>query len=390
MFFLLFPLSIHIYIFFFLIIVVQISLFMLTVVFIILAFCVVLLAGGAYYYKSRETSANITVMGQNNSAAGNYGTEAENPRAAHDTGSEKKSKGSKGSYSSSHFLSLTPLPDVVGCTSENKDKLIMEDYFACKVAESIPANCRGSDPFGKQKWFLLYSSEVNGKSFQRLAQSLNECGPTVIFVKLKDSSRVIGCFCESDWQTVASREKAAVSRSAAAKRAAREGQNMALGGRPSNQNPVFFGNENCFIFTASRDEECQIYKASSTANSNFMYLFDTHPLEQKVGIGMGGQPDYFGFFLDRWLDSGACSGIRCTTFKNPRLTETESWSIDKVEAYAVSALVVEKLLISGNDLVSESVLNKNPDHEADKAIMELNGMHRFNQNDRTECGQGCS
>ncbi|CAD2214324.1 hypothetical protein AGDE_03065 [Angomonas deanei] len=118
-----------------------------------------------------------------------------------------------------------------------------------------------------------------------------------------------------------------------------------------------------------------------------MYLFDVHPLSDKIGIGMGGKDGYFGWFLDRWLDKGYCMGARCSTFKNPRLTTTEEWPVDSVEAYAVQTNEVSRLRVSGNsgDGNPSSILNNDPDREVDKVLLELHGVHRFDNHERTEC-----
>lgn len=285
-----------------------------------------------------------------------------------------------------------PSPTICGVASTDKQKLSMTDELGAVVAESLPTSCKGDSLGLSMKWYLLYSSNINGKSFQRLVQHIVGKGPTVLIIKLKNCPRVIGAFCESEWLTVADREKAAKSAAAALARATREGQTQRTGGAPKNQNNVFFGNENCFVLRAhSSDndgvsENGEIFKSRPSMNANFMYLFDTHPLEDKIGIGMGGQPGYFGWFIDRWLENGACYGSRCTTFDCPRLTPTETWMVESVEAYAVKSDVVEQLLRDGVQRgTSVSCLNRNPDSKIDQLILELNGNHQFHQNERPEC-----
>lgn len=285
-----------------------------------------------------------------------------------------------------------PCPVVCGVESSEKSKLALTDELGTFIADNLPVSCKGNNLGLSMKWYLLYSSNINGKSFQRLVQHIVSKGPTVLIVRLKNSARVIGAFCESDWLSVADRERAAKSNAAASARASREGQTQHTGGAPKNQNNVFFGSDSCFVFRAHPTEidkvsdRGEIFRSRPSMNSNFMYLFDVHPLEDKVGIGMGGQPGYFGWFIDRWLENGACYGTRCTTFECPRLTPTETWLVDSVEAYAVKSDVVEQLLRDGNPIAGGgSCVNNNPNSKADQLILEMNGTHQFNYNERPDC-----
>lgn len=283
-------------------------------------------------------------------------------------------------------------PTIYGVTDADKQKLILAPSVGSSIADSLPSSCKGNSLGLSMNWYLLYSSSVNGKSFQRLIQHITSHGPTVIVIKVKNSPSIIGAFCDSDWLTVADREKLAKSAAAASARAIREGQVQRSSGAPKNQNNVFFGNDSCFLFRSQitssgvGNGEVEIYKSRPSMNSNFMYLFDTHPLEDKIGIGMGGQPGYFGWFIDRWLENGACFGARCTTFDCPRLTATESWEVEAVEAYAVKSDIVEQLIRDGIEgATGVSCVNNNPDSKADQLILELNGNHEFNRNERPDC-----
>ncbi|CBZ38644.1 hypothetical protein, conserved [Leishmania donovani] len=291
-----------------------------------------------------------------------------------------------------HMPPDLPSPEIVGVDDADKRMLVLTPKLAARLADALPPSCRCGAFSGVTRWYLLYSSYLHGKSFQRLVQRITSRGPTIIVIKAKDSPRVLGAFCESDWLTVAQREKNAKSAAAASARATREGQKQRVTSAPEKQSNTFFGNVNCFVFRAYADgtddvsTEGEIYHSHSSMNSNFMYLFDTHPLEEKIGIGMGGQPGYYGWFIDRWLENGASHGARCTTFQNPRLSSTESWVVESVEVYAVKKDIVEQLLITGSSRTSGvSCVNDNPDSRACQMLLELNGTHEFNRRDRTEC-----
>lgn len=286
-----------------------------------------------------------------------------------------------------------PAPVIRGVDGAEKQKLVLKSKLAARLADALPPSCKGTGVSNTSAWYLLFSSEIHGKSFQRLAQLITSQGPTVIAIKILNSPRVIGAFCESEWLTVADREKSAKSAAAAAARAAREGHRTQSQPGPKNQNNVFFGSDNCFVFRAYQDADAdvgddgELFRSHPSMNSNFMYLFDTHSSEDKIGIGMGGQPRYFGWFVDRWLESGACYGARCTTFQSPRLSPTESWKVENVEVYAVKPDIVERLARTGNEAAvgGVSCVNGGTNSKADQMLLELNGTHEFNRRDRTEC-----
>lgn len=293
----------------------------------------------------------------------------------------------------SPFSELAPGPQIEGIQNEDSQKLILFDRLASAIVQFLPPSCTVSGSTRLPKWYLLFSSAIHGKSFQSLVQRITSKGPTLLVIQLKDSSRIIGAFCESDWLTVSEREKAARSVAAAAARAFREGQLQLQSSAPKNQNNLFFGNENCFLFRSDGKDDANtsftvdVYKSQPSMNSNFMYLFDTHPLEEKIGIGMGGQPGYFGWFLDRWLESGMCYGTRCTTFLSPRLSSEEKWSIEVVEAYAVGPDFVEKLMSCTSNpctVNKKSCVSDGNDATTTKALLELHGIHAFDRSERPE------
>lgn len=260
-------------------------------------------------------------------------------------------------------------------------------------------------------WVLLYHSDIHGKSFQRMVQLCVDRGPTVFVIKDAASHRVFGGYNEAPWTTVATREKEAKSMAAGNARARREGIDSAVVSRPENQSTVFYGNERCFLFrvdppssssTATEgnegeppgaEEAVHVYHSRPSINANFMYLFDQHPDESKIGIGMGGQANYFGWFLDRWLETGVCKGTRCTTFYNPMLSITEEWPVESIEVYAVGTAVVEDLMeqmqsadITGGKTLRDTgeSVRKGEGCMPDKVILEMHN-HRFYGDEEREC-----
>ncbi|ESL11484.1 hypothetical protein TRSC58_00764 [Trypanosoma rangeli SC58] len=276
-----------------------------------------------------------------------------------------------------------PPPRLLGLPLGEEVHCILPESLSVIIANALPSTCWPVSPWQPQ-WHLLYSSQIHGRSFQKLVQGLVDKGPTLIVIKACDSANVFGGFSMESWQTVAAREKQDKNRSAAARRAAREGHDtQGVTHRPVNQNRAFFGSEDCFLF--SNKDGGVIYRAKSSVNSNFMYFFDVHPHSDKIGIGMGGQPGHFGWFLDRWLERGTCHGVRCATFGNPRLTDAEEWLIDVVEAYTLLPDFVETpSKVSQGTAERESCLKKHA-NDADKVLLELYGFHTFDCRERPEC-----
>ncbi|PWV06459.1 putative TLD [Trypanosoma cruzi] len=274
-------------------------------------------------------------------------------------------------------------PRILGFAHGEELHRILPESLSLIIFNALPTSCWPVSPQQPQ-WYLLYSSRIHGRSFQKLVQGLVDKGPTLIVIKACESSNVFGGFCGDPWQTVAAREKQERSRSAAVRRATREGQGaQGITCRPANQNSAFFGGENCFLFT-NRDGGL-IYQSKPSINSNFMYLFDSHPLVDKNGVGMGGQPGHFGWFIDRWLEKGKCCGVCCATFCNPRLTDTEEWTIDGVEAYALHPETVESLSKAPRKGTERNSCLQNPANDADKLLLGLHGIYDFDSQEQPEC-----
>lgn len=246
-------------------------------------------------------------------------------------------------------------------------------------------------------WYLLFNSNIHGRSFNRMLQLCCERGPVVFAIREANSQkRVFGGFNVQSWLGVAAREKATRSVSAAQHRAARVGGSTSSSGptRPDNQSPQFFGDDRCFLFTdtvpssgekvPASEGGALIYRGKTSINSNFMYLFDTHPDEDKIGIGMGGQPMRHGWFVDRWLEQGHCRGTTCTTFGNPALSQTETFTVDAIEVFAVDPVVVQALIDEHGDgeiatgaKSGAGVLQRGSETNCDKMLLQLHMNHHF-------------
>eukprot|EP00760_Papus_ankaliazontas_P028364 PhM_4_TR365/c0_g1_i1/m.35370 len=238
-----------------------------------------------------------------------------------------------------------------------------------------------------QRWALLYSSDLHGKSFNRFLAHVVRRGPTIVVIQ-EEGGNVFGGFAVSDWRTPSDRHDEARDERAAVARAERTGcATPELRSRPQNQHVAFYGDEGSLLFSVGRDEETgetdvRTYRARPQMNANYQYLFDTHALDDKIGVGMGGQVGHHGWFLDRWMDFGHCKGAICTTFGNPRLSKEESFRVECVEVWGV-----DPALAGGGCEVRDHRGSKVNDQDgkkhvlddednADKAIIAMDG-HQF-------------
>ncbi|GFR66003.1 TLD domain-containing protein 1 [Elysia marginata] len=149
------------------------------------------------------------------------------------------------------------------------------------------------------QWRLVYSNVLHGHSFARFLQCITSADmPTVLVIRDK-SGRMFGGFASIPWQT----------------------------------GPKFTGDHSCFLFEVG--ENFNVYKPTGY-NQNFMYL-NTQQQTLPNGLGMGGQFDYFGLWIDQSFDRGhSKAGARgCTTYGSPQLSAHPDFDIDFVEVWAV-------------------------------------------------------
>ncbi|XP_020610901.1 TLD domain-containing protein 1-like [Orbicella faveolata] len=181
----------------------------------------------------------------------------------------------------------------------------------------------------QHRWRLLFSTQIHGESFSAFIHQITNQGPVVIVVR-DTSGHVFGGFASMSW-TIKSH---------------------------------FVGDSYCFLFSVKPN--MGVYHPTGY-NENFMYLnmgMQTMP----NGLGMGGQFNYFGFWLDDDFGSGHSRGQpSCTTYGSPQLSAEEEFKLDKLEVWGVG-------VPPENELEKKSVLDT--EIEA-KAFLEVMGkkMH---------------
>uniref|UniRef100_A0A6I8P0R2 MTOR-associated protein MEAK7 n=1 Tax=Ornithorhynchus anatinus TaxID=9258 RepID=A0A6I8P0R2_ORNAN len=182
----------------------------------------------------------------------------------------------------------------------------------------------------QHKWKLLFSSQVHGESFSQLCGHITHRGPCVMV--LKDSGGYIfGGFASVSWEV----------------------------------KPQFQGDSKCFLFSIY--PRIEVYPCTGY-NEHFMYL--NHGQQTMPnGLGMGGQHDYFGLWIDSDFGKGhSRAKPRCTTYNSPQLSANENFKIDALEVWAVGDLPESEV-----NKGKKSILDADPEAQA---LLEMTGKSR--------------
>ncbi|KAJ7311874.1 hypothetical protein JRQ81_006189 [Phrynocephalus forsythii] len=147
-------------------------------------------------------------------------------------------------------------------------------------------------------WRLLFSSRLHGESFTQLCSHIVNQGPCVLVLKDTDGY-VFGGFPPAPGR---------LSRSSKA------------------------SNNACFLFSIFPSLAVFTYTGY---NDHYMYL--NHGQQTMPnGLGMGGQHEYFGLWVDSNYGKGHSKAKpRCTTYNSPQLSAKENFTLDTLEVWAV-------------------------------------------------------
>ncbi|XP_046539503.1 MTOR-associated protein MEAK7 isoform X2 [Equus quagga] len=149
----------------------------------------------------------------------------------------------------------------------------------------------------RHRWHLLFSSELHGHSFAQLCGLITQRGPCVMLLEDHDG-HVFGGFASCSWEV----------------------------------KPQFQGDDRCFLFSIS--PSMAVYTCTGY-NDHYMYL---NHRQQTIpnGLGMGGQHNYFGLWIDVDFGKGHSKAKpTCTTYNSPQLSAKENFRFEKLEVWAV-------------------------------------------------------
>lgn len=185
-------------------------------------------------------------------------------------------------------------------------------------------------------WRQVFSTQLHGESFTRMVTGLMKRGPTLLLIK-DTKGHVFGGFASQDWE----------------------------------MKPQFQGDSRCFLFTVN--PSLRVYNTTGY-NQNFMYL-NQNQQTMPNGLGMGGQHDYFGLWLDCDFGRGhSRARPKCTTYGSPQLSADEDFTVDTVEVWAVGKLPEPEEDEEGQ--TKKSILDVDPEVQA---IMEMTGKTLHSQ-----------
>ncbi|XP_027703542.1 TLD domain-containing protein 1 isoform X2 [Vombatus ursinus] len=187
-------------------------------------------------------------------------------------------------------------------------------------------------------WKLIFSSHIHGCNFAKFCGNIIDRGPCLLVVKDRDG-HIFGGFSSLSWAV--------------------KGQ--------------FQGDSRSFLFTISPNIAVYTY---SGYNDHYMYL--NHG-QQTIpnGLGMGGQFDYFGLWIDYDFGKGHSKAKpRCSTYNSPQLSAKENFEFDVLEVWAVGDFANEKS--SGKKTILDSNIEA-------RCLLEMTGKSRFSDGLRNPC-----
>ncbi|XP_061449724.1 MTOR-associated protein MEAK7 [Rhineura floridana] len=182
----------------------------------------------------------------------------------------------------------------------------------------------------QHKWRLIFASRVHGESFTQLCGHIVNKGPCVLVLKDADGY-VFGGFSSCSWAV----------------------------------KPQFQGDNGCFLFSVS--PSLAVFTHTGY-NDHYMYLnHGQHTMPN--GLGMGGQHEYFGLWVDSNYGKGHSKAKpRCTTYNSPQLSAQENFTLDAIEVWAVGEPPE-----SATGKGPKSILDVDPEAQA---LLEMVGKSR--------------
>ena len=185
-------------------------------------------------------------------------------------------------------MQLPLLPELIGAGGEES---LLDATSVMYLNSYLPMECQ-------QQWRQVFDSKKHGQSFATMLQKLEKVGGQSLVVVRDADGYVFGGFASVPWSV----------------------------------SPQYQGDNSCFLFSLSRG--MGVFMAGDY-NNHFMYL--NHEMETLPnGLAMGGQPGYYGLFLDSDFGKGhSHAEPSCTTYNSPQLSKSKEFDIDRVEVWSL-------------------------------------------------------
>ncbi|KAJ1084120.1 hypothetical protein NDU88_004273 [Pleurodeles waltl] len=181
----------------------------------------------------------------------------------------------------------------------------------------------------QHRWRPYFSTRAHGESFSQLCAQIVSQGPSVLIVK-DTGGNIFGGFASQSWEI----------------------------------KPQFQGDSKCFLFSIVPRMEVYMY---SGYNDHYMYL-NSGQQTMPNGLGMGGQHNYFGLWIDSDFGKGhSRAKPKCTTYNSPQLSSTENFKIDVLEVWGVGHQQ------KSDEKSKKSILDRDPEAQA---LLEMTGRAR--------------
>lgn len=185
----------------------------------------------------------------------------------------------------------------------------------------------------RSKWRLLFNSKIHGESFATFLGKIMNQGPTLLIVQ-DHEGYMFGGFAPHSW----------------------------------NLKPKFVGNESAVLFKL--EPKMQSFDTSGY-NDHYQYL-NINQQTMPNGLGMGGQFQYWGLWIDCEYGLGQSSET-CTTFKNyKQLSKSKAFHVKNMEVWGVGEVQNKDEAVGK----TKSILDM---HLEDQVILDLAGKGRHSE-----------
>ncbi|KAM7350918.1 MTOR-associated protein MEAK7 isoform 1-T2 [Cochliomyia hominivorax] len=237
--------------------------------------------------------------------------------------------GKNGKLGGANHKSQQILPLQEGLPTGTNYSPILDIPHVIYINSNMPTDLRN-------KWRFLFSSKIMGESFSTMLGKLLKKGPTLLVVEDEDHYIFAGYAPES-WS---------------------------LG-------PNFLGDDSAMLFTLSPAMRC----FNTTGYNNHYQYLNLNQQTMPNGLGMGGQYNYWGLWIDCEYGLGH-SSESCTTFKDyVQLSKRKDFRIRNLEVWGVGdEPKPDESDEEGDGSHKHSILDKNLE---DRVMLELSGrkMH---------------
>ncbi|ORY23861.1 TLD-domain-containing protein [Neocallimastix californiae] len=185
-------------------------------------------------------------------------------------------------------------------------------------------------------WSQIYDDSTSGHNWTVFSNCIEDQGSTILVVRDKNNN-IFGGFASNEWE----------------------------------HSPKFYGDNRSFLFTLR--PEINIYKATDI-NDHYQY-FNDKSQSFPNGLGMGGQFDYFGFFISADFENGHSKGVS-TTYNNPSLCGQSDFKIDAIEVWLVKPKERDDRLIDDKKLKQQGTVL---DRMEDMTFLEMSGVKMYSK-----------